>query len=84
MSDISYYGSTVPAERAFAITPNDSADLARATRGVMVSGAGNLNVILKLDSSAVVIAVSANVLYPLQIKRVLSTSTTATGIVGLA
>ena len=84
MSEITYHGPTVPAERAFAITPSDSADLARKTRAVMVSGAGNLNAILVLDDEPVVLALSANVVYPLAIKRVLSRSTTATGIVGLA
>lgn len=79
----SFFGPTVPARRAYAITPDDDADVARVTRGVICGGAGNLNVILADDTSALVIPVLAGIVYPLQVKRVLSTSTTATSIVGL-
>lgn len=78
-----FFGPTVPARRAYAITPDDDADVARVTRGVICGGAGNLNCILADDTSAVVIPVLAGIVYPLQVKRVLSTSTTATSIVGL-
>lgn len=55
----SFFGPTVPARRAYAITPDDDADVARVTRGVICGGAGNLNCILADDTSAVVIPVLA-------------------------
>lgn len=69
---------------AFAITPSDSADLAKAIRGIYVGVAGNLSVILEDDSAQVtLIGVVAGSIYPLRAKRVLSTSTTATNLIGL-
>lgn len=72
-----------PATRLQNISPSDSVDLTVPIRGFIVSNAGNVNVIGLDDSSAVIIAVDANVIYPIACKRVLATSTTATGIVGL-
>ncbi len=72
------------ARKAFAITKSDTDELATITRGIMVGADGNLNVILADDTAGVVIAVLAGVVYPLRVRQVLSASTTATGIVGLA
>lgn len=73
---------TTPAERAFTITPNDSTDLVQWARALVIGVAGNVNCIPIGQDSAVVIPAQAGVL-PVAVKRVLSTSTTATGIVGL-
>lgn len=73
---------TTPAERAFVITPNDDNNLAQWARALIVGVAGNVNCIPIGQNTAVVIPAQAGVL-PVAVKRVLSTSTTATGIVGL-
>ena len=46
-------GLAGPAGHAFAVTPNDGADLAVVTRGLYVGTGGDLSVILKDDSAAV-------------------------------
>lgn len=69
---------------AFAITPNDGADLATNTRGIYVGGTGNLAVILEDDTSVVTfMAVPVGSLLPIRVKRVNSTGTTATNLIGL-
>ena len=74
----------MPASRAFAITPNDSADLANNTRGIYVGVTGDLRVILTGDTVAVTFsAVPAGSLLPIRAKRVTNTGTTATGLVGV-
>jgi hypothetical protein len=77
-------GLSSPATRAVAITPHDSNDLADVTRGLYVGVSGDVRVILAGDTSAVTLTgLAAGMVHPLRVKRVLSTSTTATGIVGL-
>jgi hypothetical protein len=75
---------TGPLTRAFSITPHDSNDLAQTTRGLYVGVAGNVRVILAGDTDAVTLTgLAAGMVHPFRVKRVLSTSTTATSIVGL-
>jgi hypothetical protein len=69
--------STVPSEKFFPVTPNDSTEL-EFTRAVMVATAGNLAV-RRIDNTEVVLAVPAGVI-PIRVRRVLSTGTTAQGI----
>jgi len=81
-------GLDAPAQFAFAITPSDSDDLdatvgGSATRGVWVGGAGNLNVDMASGPTVLFSGVAAGTLLPIRVKRVRSTSTTATNIVGL-
>lgn len=71
-----------PATMAFTITADDDTDLSQPTRGILVTGAGNLELIFFDDSAAVVVPVDANVVYPFCVKRVRASSTTATGIIG--
>lgn len=70
-------------DHARAITPNDNADLAKVTRAISCTGAGNVVVILENDTTAVTLSVAVG--HPLRVraKRVLATSTTATGLVAL-
>lgn len=75
--------SLVPAKYAFSITPHDTNELSHVTRGLLVGVAGNVNVVLAGDTDAVVIALAAGIIHPLRAKIVKSTSTTATGIVGV-
>ena len=78
--DISQIG---PARNAAAVTPNDSTDLANVSRGIMVGVSGNVSVNMSGGGSAVVMPMTAGQLYPIAVSRVLSTGTTATGIVAL-
>ena len=74
------------ARHAVAVTPSDSADLARvATKGLFVGGAGNITVDLTDGKTAVLFTgVLAGTFFPVQVKRVRATGTTATNIVALA
>ena len=71
-----------PANGAFSITPADGTDLDIVTRGLNVSAAGNVSVVTLADET-VTVHIAAGIVFPLRVKRVLSTGTTATGIVGL-
>ncbi|OHE79026.1 MAG: hypothetical protein A3F67_10980 [Verrucomicrobia bacterium RIFCSPHIGHO2_12_FULL_41_10] len=74
--------ATVSAHNAVAITPSDSAILP-VTRGVYVGVTGNLNVVMADGSSAVVFSNVPVGIFPIQVKQVYATSTTATSLVAL-
>jgi hypothetical protein len=69
--------------RGAVITPNDGADIANTSLALWVGGAGNLNVDLADGGTVLVSGIPAGTLLPLRVKRVRSTSTTATLIVAL-
>lgn len=67
---------------AVAVTPNDSVDLDRHTRGVYIGTAGTIRV-THVDDTAVTnysVTVGGSV-YPWAVKRIHATGTTATGII---
>lgn len=69
---------------AFAITPNDSSDLAQPIRGLYIGGAGNIVVLFEGDTSPVtLVGLVAGVVHPLAVKKVFATGTTATSIIGV-
>ncbi len=71
-------------KRAAAVTPSDDTDLASPTRGVYVGVTGNVVVIFAGDADAAtttLVGLAAGVWHPMQVRRILSTSTTATDIV---
>lgn len=78
-----------PAGVAFAITPSDGADLADVTRGIYVGVAGDVAVSM-IDPTTNKLAsvtfknANAGMVIPIITKRVLSTGTTATNLVGLS
>lgn len=76
------YAVDAPAVGGFSITPADS-DLTRPIRGIYVGGAGNLRVTTLDGSDLTFDVVPVGLLMPIQIKRVWSTSTTATLLIGL-
>ena len=91
MPDYKYTTSNneTPLLSGLAVTPSDSTDLAppdgntRPTRGILVGGAGNLNLVMA-DSTNVTITVPATacgMVLSLAVNRIKSTSTTATSIV---
>lgn len=76
-------GMTSPADNLVAITPSDSTDLANVSRALYVGGAGNLVVTPFGGGSNVTLTVVAGAILPIRVSRVLSTGTTATGLVNL-
>ncbi|WP_341232756.1 hypothetical protein [uncultured Sulfitobacter sp.] len=76
-------GLTGPICGGFPITPDDAADIAQVTRAVMVSGAGDLSVVLKSGDAVTLPNLMAGVVYPFRIARVLNSGTTASGVMGL-
>jgi hypothetical protein len=75
-------GLEAPARDAFAITPNDSTDLAVSTRALYVGGTGNVKVDTVAGTTVTFTAVPVGIL-PVRVRRVHSTGTTATNIVGM-
>lgn len=65
-----------------AVTPSDSTILP-GVRGLYVGGAGNLAVTFNDDTTATLVGVLAGQIYPLQVKKVMFTGTSATNIVAL-
>ena len=74
------------ADGAFAITPDDGADLPFVTRAIFIKGNASLVdlAVVMVDGSEVTFAgLATGIAHPFQVKRVLATGTTATGIIGL-
>lgn len=76
-------GLTGPLIGGFDVTPDDGADLTILPRALMVTGSGDIAVVLKDGSSLTLPGMAEGVIYPLRAVRVLATGTTATGIKGL-
>lgn len=73
-----------PASKAFAITPNDSVDLALTTRGIYAGATGDISVILDDDTVAVLfVGVPVGTTLAIRASRVRATGTTAANLVGL-
>lgn len=71
-----------PARRLFAMTPSDTVNEAVAAKGFLVTVAGDVACVT-VEGDVVTVPVLASVVYPIQLKRVNTTNTTATGIIGL-
>ena len=76
-------GLNSPANGGFDITPDDDADLATLPRALMVGGAGAPAVICKDGSALTLPGLTTGAIYPIRVRRVLATGTTATDIKGL-
>lgn len=76
-------GLESPASRLIAVTPNDGADLAFATRALACGTDGWINLVTVQGDSGRIWAV-AGAPFPIRARRVLASGTTATDIVGLA
>lgn len=70
-------------DHARTITPDDDEDLEKVTRAISCTEAGDVVVILENDTAAVTLGIVPG--YPLRVRarRVLETSTSATGLVAL-
>ena len=76
-------GLESPAERAFAITGNDSTDLTVTPRAIYVGGAGNVKVTTIGGDTVTFSGALAGTIIPVRVTRVFSTDTTATNLLGL-
>lgn len=76
-------GLDSPASHAFAITPDDDADLDVSTRAIYCGGDGDLAVITTEGDSVTFVGVATGAVIPVRVRRVLEAST-ATNLVGLA
>lgn len=73
-----------PFNETYPVTPSDSVNIRRhgqddPARALIIGSAGNLNYIPAGQADAVLVAVAVGV-FPVSVKRVLATSTTASGI----
>lgn len=73
---------TSPPFGGFAVSPSDSDNLPSVTRAINVGVAGNLRVTM-LDDTQVTLFLQAGGVFPLRVKRIWATDTTAAEIVGL-
>lgn len=74
---------TSPASSAEAIVPNDAADLFNHSRAIFVGAGGSLSVEL-VDTPGQVVTlqnVIAGMIYPLRVRKVLASGTSATDLV---
>lgn len=73
-----------PAFNAEVVTPDNSTELSRVTRGLYVGVGGNVSVQMAGVGTAIVFTgVPAGTILPIRIKRVNATATTATNMVAL-
>lgn len=79
---MSYPSNLNPAAGAGSVTPSDSANI-DPTRGIYVGASGDLRVMMVNGDIITFSDIAAGIVHPLQVVRVYSTSTTATGIVAL-
>lgn len=76
-----YSNSSLPADRHFAITPDDGTDLAIKPRSIYVGGGGDI-VLRDGGGTDVTYTVADGAIIPFRVTRILDTGTTATNIVG--
>lgn len=74
---------TQSAVGGFAISKSDTVNFSFITRAIWVGGAGDIAVVWTDDTTTILSAVSAGALLPIGAKRINSTGTTATLMVGL-
>lgn len=70
-----------PATDAFVITPHDTNELVYTSRALYIGGSGDVKVTTADGTDITFVGVSG--ILPIRVKRVFSTGTTATSIVGL-
>ena len=74
---------TAPPEEAVAIAPENSADLAFATRALYVGTGGDVRLRMLGGAEITLANLASGSLIPIRATRVFATGTTATGLIGL-
>ena len=72
-----------PKGGAFDITPHDTNDLTVGATAIFVGGSGNIKVDTSLGDTVTFTNLSSGSILPVRVKRVYSTDTTATSLIGL-
>ena len=72
-----------PSSGLVAITPSDSTDIGVRIRAIWVGGAGNVAVVCHDGSTQTLVGAQAGSIIPILARRVNSTNTTATNLVGM-
>ena len=76
--------NTAPAMEAAAVTPNNDSDLPNGIcRALYIGGGGNVVLDTANNTSLTFAGLQAGTILPLNVRRVRSTSTTATSIIAL-
>jgi hypothetical protein len=81
--DVSDGGLGQPAVHAFVVAPSDSEEVTYVTRAVFVGGAGNMAVVMFGGETVTFSGILAGTTLPIRVKKVLTTETTATLMLGL-
>ena len=86
ITDQSGKGIKTKASDAVSVTPDDTTDLSAVTNGIYLGAEGNLEVTLENmndGESVTFVGMKAGIIYPLRVKRVWATNTTATDILAV-
>lgn len=76
-------GLESPATRISSVTPDDGADIPVASRALNVANAGTVRVTTVFGDTETVY-VAAGITFPIRVRRIWATGTTASGIVALS
>ena len=76
-------GLESPASHIADVTPDDAADLERASRAINVAQAGSVKITTTAGTTAT-LYVAAGITFPVRATRIWATDTTALGIVALS
>ena len=71
-----------PAANLFEVAPDDAADLPFVTRGLNVSSSGTVR-ITTLGGDEATVYIAAGIIFPVRVRRVFASGTTATSIVAM-
>lgn len=76
-------GLDSPARGSYPVTPDDATDLAKTSRGLWITGTGDVKMTFQDGSIDTYSGLPGPALYPFCVKRVWATGTSATGIKAL-
>ena len=74
------------AKNGFSVTPDDSNDISNVSNGIYLGGEGDLQVTLENmedEESITFTGMKSGIFYPLRVKRVWATNTSATDIIAV-
>lgn len=69
-----------PFTNGAAVTPDDGADVAQVSRGLLVGTSGAVRVTMEGGATLTIPALTAGVIHPIRVTRVHATGTDATGV----
>lgn len=72
-----------PIVNMFTITPSDSSNLPFVTRALYVGGDGDVKLTTLGDETVTMTGMKAGVIYPIRVKKVFDSDTSATGLIGM-